>query len=632
MHNRPVPREMSLATRFRCFICAAIALLAAGGGAVADEATGKKSILLLNSENSEFPATHEFEKGLREGMASPPGTTEFFVEYLDFGRFPEQAHAAELQRHLKERYAGRRLDLVVTMVDSAFEFALAHRASLFPDLPIIAAAVERGTVEGKRLPAGVVSIPTVFDYRGTLELALALQPDAREVVAVHGLAGFDLRRRDEARAVLDAFAPRLRYRMLSGVPLAAMEETVRQLPPGSLVLMLSMVRDAEGRPLVGADYAERLAAASPAPVYSTFASHLRRGALAGAITDWTAIGRATAAAATQSLSGKLPATPAPVDVPLQVNWGALEKWGIAEQRVPREAQVLFRQPGLWDEYRGFVLGAIAAVLLQALLIFGLVVQLRRRHRAQAEQELLRKQQQIEHIGRVSTMGEIAASLAHELSQPLGAILANAQAGLRFLERGNADPSEMREILQEVVADDRRAGEVVGALRAMLRRERSDSALLDLAQLAREVLALLHGELMAQQVEVQAASEPGCLVLANRTRIEQVLVNLLMNGIDAMRGRPAAERRLRVEVSRGQGGVQVAVRDSGVGLPADELGKVFDAFWTTKASGMGMGLAICESIVKSYDGAIGVEPNDGQGVTFRFTLPLAPQAGHNRGQP
>jgi len=243
----------------------------------------------------------------------------------------------------------------------------------------------------------------------------------------------------------------------------------------------------------------------------------------------------------------------------------------------------------------------------------------------ARQELKRKQHELEHIGRVSTMGEIAGSLAHELSQPLAAILSNAQAGLRFLDAGNPDPQEIREILQDVVADDKRAGEVVGALRSMLRRGKTESAVIDVAAAARDVLALLHSELVGQQVEVETGLEPGCFVIANKTQIEQVLLNLVMNGIDAMRPQPLPGRHLRVEVSHaGAKTVRVAVRDSGVGIPAEDLDRVFEAFWTTKASGMGMGLAVCGSIVKSCGGEIRVEPNADRGVTFSFTVPLAAQ--------
>jgi two-component system sensor kinase FixL len=241
-------------------------------------------------------------------------------------------------------------------------------------------------------------------------------------------------------------------------------------------------------------------------------------------------------------------------------------------------------------------------------------------------ELRRKQHELEHISRVSTMGEIAASLAHELNQPLTAILSNAQAGLRLLDRPGTDQTEIREILQDVVADDKRAGNVIGNLRTMLRRGKTERRRMDLAGTVRDVLMLLHSELVGQHVEVETALAADSFVLADRTQTEQVLLNLVMNGIDAMRQRPAPERRLRIEVSRiDDTAARIAVRDSGMGISDDDLEQVFHAFWTTKTLGMGMGLAVCKSIVDSCGGRIWVERNNDRGVTFFVTLPLATEA-------
>jgi C4-dicarboxylate-specific signal transduction histidine kinase len=135
--------------------------------------------------------------------------------------------------------------------------------------------------------------------------------------------------------------------------------------------------------------------------------------------------------------------------------------------------------------------------------------------------------------------------------------------------------------------------------------------------------VLHSELIAQQVEVTTRLEPGCTVLANKTQMEQVLLNLALNAVDAMRARPADERWLHIETARGERTVRISVRDAGGGIAAEALDKVFDAFWTTKPAGLGMGLAICRSIVKGGGGDIEVAPNrDGPGVTFTVTLPLA----------
>jgi C4-dicarboxylate-specific signal transduction histidine kinase len=222
---------------------------------------------------------------------------------------------------------------------------------------------------------------------------------------------------------------------------------------------------------------------------------------------------------------------------------------------------------------------------------------------------------------------LVASLAHELCQPLAAILNNAQAGLRFLKRGMATPETMEEIFLDIVASNRKANEVLGALRAMLRRRTTLRVIFDAAEAVTDVLALVRSELMTEQIEVDTVLQSECWVDADKTQIEQVLLNLVMNAIDAMRGEGKRARRLRVAVSAlNDGSIEVAVQDSGSGIAPEQRPKVFEAFWTTKQKGLGMGLPLCRAIIESYAGRIWCEDNQSRGVTFRFKLPSADPLG------
>ena len=227
-----------------------------------------------------------------------------------------------------------------------------------------------------------------------------------------------------------------------------------------------------------------------------------------------------------------------------------------------------------------------------------------------------------HFDRVSRTGILVASLAHELSQPLAAVLSNAQAGLRFLAHADADPDEIRNILVDIVAADKRAGEVLGALRAMLRRQRTKRSSLDISEAVREVLSLLHGELVTQQVQVETELAADCFVVADSIQIEQVVLNLLMNAVDSMRDQASQTRRLRLRVFRVGDDVSVAVSDCGIGIAKEHVSRIFEAFWTTKSKGMGMGLSVCRSIVESHGGCIWVESNADRGVTFCVKVPAA----------
>jgi PAS domain S-box-containing protein len=227
-----------------------------------------------------------------------------------------------------------------------------------------------------------------------------------------------------------------------------------------------------------------------------------------------------------------------------------------------------------------------------------------------------------HADRVARVGALSASLAHELNQPLAAVLSNAQAALRFLDSGKADLQEIRQILEDIVRDDKRAATVISSLRAMVRRQESRRERVDLSEITREMLDILHGELLVRQVETTTDLEGGCVALADKGQIQQVVLNLVMNAVEAMNGRPAGERRLHISVCRTDKGVgQIVVRDSGEGIPKDEMDKVFDAFRSTKPQGTGLGLAVCRSIAESHGGSIWLEANDDRGVSACLTLPL-----------
>jgi len=244
-------------------------------------------------------------------------------------------------------------------------------------------------------------------------------------------------------------------------------------------------------------------------------------------------------------------------------------------------------------------------------------------RKQAEAELRRLQGELAHVSRVSTMGQLASSLAHELNQPLGAILRNAEAAELFLQEGNPDLEEIRAILADIRQDDQRAGAVIDRMRAMLKRRESQAAPLDLNALVSEVAALVRLDAEARKTQLALApATPVPPVWADRVQLQQVVLNLLLNAMEAMSGCPPPERHVSVSVCGVAAGVEVAVSDAGPGISAEHLQRVFDPFFTTKPGGLGMGLAISRSIISAHGGRLTAENNGTGGATFRLTLPLA----------
>ncbi|OGU19847.1 MAG: hypothetical protein A2580_15230 [Hydrogenophilales bacterium RIFOXYD1_FULL_62_11] len=240
---------------------------------------------------------------------------------------------------------------------------------------------------------------------------------------------------------------------------------------------------------------------------------------------------------------------------------------------------------------------------------------------QKDEALHKFRRQIWHTDRVASTGAISASLAHEICQPLAAILNNAQAGLRFLDHDRVDLEEIREIFQDVVRDDKRAGTIINGLRAMLQQQETPYADVDLGQCIEEVLELLHSEVIRHGVDVERRLETNLTVRANKTQLQQVILNLTINALDAMAEQPAGERRLRIEVTHTDSKAAVSIRDTGVGIAEDMLDRIFEGFYTTKPQGLGVGLEVCRSIMESHHGSIRAEANPDRGATFHFTLPL-----------
>lgn len=242
-------------------------------------------------------------------------------------------------------------------------------------------------------------------------------------------------------------------------------------------------------------------------------------------------------------------------------------------------------------------------------------------RKRAEHEAQEQRRELAHLSRVASLGELSGALAHEVSQPLAAILANAQAAQRLLAREPNSPAEITEILRDIVYDDQRAGQVIHRLRALLKKGELDPRPCDLNEVVTEVIQLMHSELMQRSVRIRATLGPSLpLVLADRVQLQQVMLNLIVNACDAMSYEPRDERELEVVTAElGQDSIKVSVIDRGIGIPDEKLEKVFNPFFTSKETGLGLGLAICRSIVTAHGGRLWAVNNTVRGATFHLVL-------------
>ncbi len=243
-------------------------------------------------------------------------------------------------------------------------------------------------------------------------------------------------------------------------------------------------------------------------------------------------------------------------------------------------------------------------------------------RKRAEERLVAADRQLAHVTRVSTLGEFAASIAHEVNQPLAAVVTNGEVCLRWLDRDEPDLGEVREAVVDMIAAGRRASAIIDRLRSLSRKTEAEKVPIDLNALVEEVQPLVRREVVAHRVALRLELAPDLPpVLADRVQLQQVVLNLIVNGMEAMSAAADGPRSLLVRSGRdSSGGVFVAVEDSGPGIDAETERRLFEPFFTTKPGGMGMGLSITRSIVESFGGKLSAARNPGPGATFRFVLP------------
>jgi C4-dicarboxylate-specific signal transduction histidine kinase len=238
--------------------------------------------------------------------------------------------------------------------------------------------------------------------------------------------------------------------------------------------------------------------------------------------------------------------------------------------------------------------------------------------------------ELAHANRVATMGQLTASIAHEVQQPIAATVATAQAALRWLGAQPPELEEVRQGLARIVRDGYRAGDVIGRIRGLIEKAPPRRDALATNEAILEVIALLHGEVVKHGVSVQTQLAEGLpLVQGDRVQLQQVILNLIVNAIEAMRGVSEGARDLLISTGTAtSGGVLVVVQDTGPGLDPAKLERLFEAFYTTKPGGLGMGLSICRSIIESHRGRLWPSANNEHGATFQFTLPT--DATYDRG--
>jgi signal transduction histidine kinase len=601
-------------------VCTAMAMFIPTRTSIA--ADEHKTVLIIQSFGQNSKPWSEYSRALRQELERrspwPVIVEEVSVITAQAG---EQNAEAQLVGYLHALFDRRLPDLIVAFGARGGAFVQRHRSELFPATPMILTMIEARRVQSLTLTENdtVVAvrqkIPVLF---GNI---LQLLPNTKTIAVVTG----DSERFwiGEIERELEFLKDRVTLRFYNDLSFDQILKESASLPPDSAIYW-NQTRVARGKVPEGQRALTELAAVANAPIFTFDDSFFTGEIVGGPMASVLAGTRATTDVILRVLAGEKPSDikMPPLEYgPAKYDWRQLQRWHISESRLPPGSEIYFREPTLWDRYR-WQIALLAAVVL-ALVGLITVLLSERRHRLYFEVQASRRSAELAHFNRYSTAGELTASIAHELNQPLGAILTNAETLQLMLKSPAPDLNEIGEIVDDIRRDDQRASAVIQGLRSMLKKAPAELKDIDLNEIVGDSINLLSPLSIAREVKLSSFTAPMSLpIRGDPVQLQQVIVNLIVNAMDAMSKMPSARRRVAVDTARADNFGEVSVSDAGPGIPSETIKEVFEPFFTTKAHGMGMGLSIARTIVEAHNGRIWAENKAASGAVFRVSLPLS----------
>ena len=601
-------------------IAALVVFLAVSLGCPTGFAAESKRVMLLHSFGLDFKPWSAYAKSIRSELKQQsPWPLDIVENSLVTALSSDEDPEAPFVEYLRALFAKRPLDLIVSIGAPAAAFVQRHRQRLFTATPMVFTAVDQRRVQYSSLTANDAVVALRINYLSAFENILQVLPDTKDVIVVVGTSPIEKFWKEAIGKEAEPLANRIKLSWTDELSFEALLKQASALPPHTAIFWELMIVDAAGVVHEGDVPLTRLHAVANAPIFSYDESFFGSGIVGGPLLLAADTGRQTAAAAIRILNGEKPGEirPPPVQFASPVfDWREMQRWGISENSLPPGSEIRFRNPTAWEQYRAYVLAFIAAILVQSALISWLLYEHWRRQRA----EVLARNtmSELSNVNRMATAGQLSASIAHEIRQPLAGILANAQAALRWLEKPNVE--EVRESLKGIVSDGHRASDIVTNLRAMFKSDVQEKTLVDINKLVLSVLALARIDLQKHEIDLQTQLDDRIPeVLGNQVQLQQVVLNLVMNAIESMSSMETRVLRIKTELSQSNK-VHVSIEDTGTGIKPSDVARVFKPMFTTKARGMGMGLSICQSIIENHDGRIWISPGANGGSIFQFELP------------
>lgn len=553
--------------------------------------------------------------------ADPAMDIEVDIEMLDLDRFPDQGHRAKLTRFLAEKYRQRPPEVIVVQGGRAPEFATSFRMAIGKEIPIVYTLIEDEQMRRMVLPSRTTGVNITSSIIDEAKLIRTLLPGTMHLAFIGNsvLPGsYPMNISNEMTEI----AKQLEVINLIDLPIDELLQRVAALPEHSAIFYFGTKADKSGRVFLPQESLVTLARIAKHPIFVPTYNLMGFGATGGLMVKPEDGTHEVAALVIQILTGadigRIGQQKVDTRKPV-FDYRQLQKWGIAKDQLPADSELMFYEPTVWEQYARQIVVIALVLVVQTALIVLLIVEHRRRRRV--ELEFRRSMSDLAHLNRSTALGELSASIAHELNQPLAAIMSNADAAEAIINKDPGAIAEVKLALADIRRDDQRASDIIGSMRALFGKAQFTPQKIDMNEVIREMLGFVAWEARSKGVEIVTELERNLsLVNADRIQLHQVVLNLLMNAIEATQSNHRGNRRVRIGTRHaGSNTVEVFVDDNGPGIPAASMSQIFEPHYTTKAQGMGMGLSISRTIIEAHSSRLNVRNLGSGGACFWFAL-------------
>ena len=598
---------------------------------VATQSGGTKTILMLFGNSPGTPADKPLLDGVRFKLHDAYGDNyNLHVEFLEIDKYPGENYPQEKFNFLNEKYREINPDLIICVQENILKPFKDYAENYLLNLPIISTDLDYtnyGFPTNLQVNEKTVCLGLKFNIEKTISTALKQFPKTSSIYFISGVSAFDKRMLTLSLQAAKTINGQREIEVITDRSMDEILEKVHKIRGNSIIVVPVFITDRKLVPYYNPEAINLISREAHVPVIILSDMGMGEGAFGGYVLSFNKAGLYTGKTAVDILNGFNPNSIRITEADYYeyiFDWRELKRWNLQNSDlIPAGSTILFEPINQLDKYKWMFGAVLLFLVLQSLLIANLI-RLNRNQKTLTKKiiETESKYRGFLHEDRSLSLGQIAASLSHELKQPLTAILSTAQAGINFINSNEANPELLKQILQKIVENDKRTASILGSIRGMLKLEHREKERIELNDCISELVEVYHSEANIQNTKINSmlVNYP-VYIFADKIQIQQVLLNLITNAVQVMAKQQTKNPMVDLIQTIKNGNVVVSVRDYGEGIDESIKDTIFRPFVTSRVEGSGIGLSICKSIIEDHGGKIWTENKANGGAEFSFSLKL-----------